>query len=100
MVLTTSFLPSMLTIAPLKWSPFFSDTSSALSATALQISNTNTNDQTFFNTSSLSFFGIEGRKLAHRSELWVSAPVATSNFHVSRTASAANRLGISQSGGE
>ena len=52
-VLITSFLPSMLTIAPLKWSPFFSDTCSACAAITLQISDTNTNDWNRFNTGNL-----------------------------------------------
>src|SRR5271165_2038209 len=53
-VFSTSFLPSMLTIAPLRWSPFFSDTSSAGSAAAQQTRDTTTNEQTFFNTAFLS----------------------------------------------
>ena len=49
-VLITSFFPSMLTIAPVKWSPFFSDTCSACVAITLQIIDTNTNDQNRFTT--------------------------------------------------
>jgi hypothetical protein len=40
----------MLTIDPVRWSPFFKDTCSACSAIALQINPTNTNDQTRFST--------------------------------------------------
>src|SRR5271166_471017 len=53
-VFRTNFLPSMLTIDPLRWSPFFRDTCSACNTPAPQISATTTNDQTVFNTSNLS----------------------------------------------
>src|SRR5215469_14103619 len=44
----------MLTIDPVKWSPFFNDTCSACAVTQLQTSTTDNADQTSFDTGNLS----------------------------------------------
>src|SRR5271165_5669139 len=100
-VFRTSFLPSILTTAPLKWSPFFSDTSSARNAAAQQTRDTTTNEQTFFNTSSL--FSL----VRLRAENWLTG--ASFGFlhllllqmftHLGWRAPQSS-VGVSQSGGE
>src|SRR5271166_1765074 len=93
-VLITSFFPSMLTIAPLRWSPFFNVTCSACSDKLLQISITNTNDQTRFTTGHL-FPRNEKRNLtcALKFCCWLRS------LRVSRTSSYANQFGNALSGG-
>src|SRR5271169_1653738 len=84
----------MLTIDPLRWSPFFNVTCSACSDKLLQISITNANDQTRFTTGHL-FPRNEKRNLtcALKFCCWLRS------LRVSRTSSYANQFGSALSGG-
>jgi hypothetical protein len=55
----TSFLPSMLTIDPVKWSPFFNETCSACKPKAPQTTPTSRNNRNCFNTLDLFSFQSE-----------------------------------------